>query len=857
MSANKCAAPALRRPNAVRRPYLTAFGVSALTALVLFLPFLVIDKGFFLYCGDFNSQQIPFYQYCQQFVKSGGGSFSWATDLGSGFLNTYSFYNLGSPFFWLSCLLPNRWLPYAMAPLLMLKFGVGGVGAYLYMRRYTRSDGMTLVGSVLYTMSGWGIYNIFFNHFIDCLVLFPYLLAALDAFVYDHRRAVLPLMLALNLLNNYFFFLGEALFLLIYFFVKLLTQDYRVSLRDFFLLVFEAVLGCLLGCLLIFPAAASLMNNPRTDDYANGYSLLLYGNVQQYFAILRSLFVPPDPPYLPGIFSSATIKWTSMTAYLPMVSMGGVIAWCRRRPRAAHRHILVVCLVMALVPILNSSYYAFNSSYYARWYYMPVLLMALATVNAVEEADVDLVGGIRTAALLTAAFAVFGLVPAKKDNKWTLGVADNAAQFWLVLLLALLGLLLFYMVISWWRGKRKFTAVLLAALLGFASVTGIIHLSIGKFPQWENDAHYKRQNYDVIDKVVLPDDHFYRLDAYECYDNLGLFLNRPMIQCFNSTVTPSILQFYPEVGVKRDVSSKPELERYALRGLLSVEYLLTPVAHQQELSDKSGDTGFVYDYTTGDGVYAVFRNQYAVPMGFTYDYYVLPDTVATVNKEKRGNLYLKALGLSEEQVAAYGQNLQPLPADQVTDLNFASYTGDCAARRADACSSFTATRSGFTASITLKKDNLVFFSVPYDEGFTATVNGEKAEVLNVDGGLIAIPAKAGENAITLTLTPKWLRLSEGLTALGAVLFVLYLLALRRRRASAPQPTLPQEVAARHPYALYAGGEEGEQLSLDDGEPAPGPATDTPENAAPDAVPNTAPDSMDAAGAPDAPTHESE
>ena len=47
-----------------------------------------------------------------------------------------------------------------------------------------------------------------------------------------------------------------------------------------------------------------------------------------------------------------------------------------------------------------------------------------------------------------------------------------------------------------------------------------------------------------------------------------------------------------------------------------------------------------------------------------------------------------------------------------------------------------ATRDGFTASITLDRDNLVFFSVPYDEGFSALVNGEEVEVLNVDGGLI-------------------------------------------------------------------------------------------------------------------------
>lgn len=38
--------------------YLLSFGVCAAAAFFIFLPFLVVDKGLFQYCGDFNSQQI-------------------------------------------------------------------------------------------------------------------------------------------------------------------------------------------------------------------------------------------------------------------------------------------------------------------------------------------------------------------------------------------------------------------------------------------------------------------------------------------------------------------------------------------------------------------------------------------------------------------------------------------------------------------------------------------------------------------------------------------------------------------------------------------------------------------------------
>ena len=103
--------------------FLLTVCLCALTAALIFLPFYLLDGGFFHYAGDFNSQQISFYRYMNGFLKGlgypdGAGSvhntFSWATDLGSGALNAYSFYLYGSPFFWLSVLLPQP--PSSMAP---------------------------------------------------------------------------------------------------------------------------------------------------------------------------------------------------------------------------------------------------------------------------------------------------------------------------------------------------------------------------------------------------------------------------------------------------------------------------------------------------------------------------------------------------------------------------------------------------------------------------------------------------------------------------------------------------------------------------------------------------------------------
>ena len=169
----------LKREN-LGNGYLFTFLICVATAALIYLPFVVIDKGLFQYCGDFNSQQIPFYAYMNDFVKNSAGQWSWETDLGSSAVNSYSFYLLGSPFFWLSTLFPAKALPFLMVPLLILKFGVCGLTAYMWLHRYAKTKSWAVIAACLYAFSGFTVYNTFFNHFVDCIALFPLLLWALS-----------------------------------------------------------------------------------------------------------------------------------------------------------------------------------------------------------------------------------------------------------------------------------------------------------------------------------------------------------------------------------------------------------------------------------------------------------------------------------------------------------------------------------------------------------------------------------------------------------------------------------------------------------------------------------------------------
>ena len=781
-----------------RKKFWQAVGLCALTAAIFFLPFYILDGGFFHYAGDFNSQQISFYRYMNGFVKGAGypdsafagaphNTFSWATDLGSGVMNAYSFYLYGSPFFWLSVLLPQSWLPYMMVPLLVLKFGVAGGGAYLYLRRYVKNANYAVLGACLYALSGFAVYNVFFNHFVDVVALFPYMLWALDEAIYEDRHGLFAFWVAVNLLNNYFFFVGQVIFLCIYFVCKLTAKDFRLTVRKFGHLLWESVLGVAMGCLLLFPAVLSLLQNPRTIDLSSGWGFLTYAKVQQYLAILLSWILPPDSPYLTSVWSEGVIKWTSMTAYLPLCSLAGAMAYWRSRKADSKKRIVAVCAVCALVPVLNSAFYALNSSYYARWYYMPTLILAAMTVNALEDPDIDLDAPARGIGWIMLATLVFAVVPVRDDTTgtWSFGVLKNPGQFFAVLGFGLLGLALYRYLCGIWRQNSRFAQRMTAAVLVFACVFAMVHIGIGKFGQWYTDSDLVEQDTNaLLLKNDLPEGD-YRIDTYKIHDNIGMWLDKSCLQYFGSTAAPSILSFYPGLGVKRDVRSEPEITNYALRGLLSVEYLITTPEKRESFEDEA-DEGWTY-LADVDG-YTLYHNDNYVPMGFTYDYYVTEATYEASIKTLRSNLLLRALVLEDEDVEKYSSYLTELPDALLDDLHYDSYTQDCADRRAHSCSVFQMNNAGFHAEITLDKTNLVFFSVPYDDGFTAYVNGEKTDILRVDEGLMAVLCPAGASSIDFVYQAAGLSASRVVTAVAIPVWVVYVACfVRRKRRSTGTP----------------------------------------------------------------------
>lgn len=797
--------------------FLKAFALGLSLSFLVFLPFLVVDGGRFLFYGDFNVQQVPFYRLAHDAIRSGSWGWNHLTDLGANFIGSYSFYLLGSPFFWLTIPFPSEWLQYFMGPLLILKFACATLTGYIYIHRYTKSPDSALVGAVLYAFSGFSIYNIFFNHFHEAIVFFPLLLAALDEYMYAQRRGLFALAVAACCLVNYYFFVGMVTFSVIYFFLRLICSSWRISIQDFLLLALEAILGVGLSCVLLVPSVLAVLQNNRVDNAINGWNAVLYNHNQRYLHIIECFFFPPDLPARPNFTPNSESKWSSLGAWLPLFGMTGVIGWLQLRRKHWLKKLLWILFAMALVPFLNSSFQLMNASYYARWFYMLTLMMALATVLALENQRVDWRRSVIWSFSITAVItAVIGFMPRKEtvddQEVWSFGLMEYPTRFWSYAAISLICLgLVTYLFLFCRKNRKAFQRATMWCLSAVAVLYSIFFIALGKTQSDYTWKHLIPYALNGGANVPLTDLQSCRSDFYESMDNAAMFWQIPSIQAFHSIVPGSVMDFYDSIGVQRDVGSRPTVSHYGLRGLTSVRWLFDDDHDTDyfagEHSDQPSMPGWAY-YGNANG-YDIWENEYYIPMGFTYNYYLTRSEYEDLGKGSdsavgsRELSMLRAMVVEDQDLPKVENLLSPLPEDQRV-FNENNYFQDCLERAGESCQNFSYSSTGFSAEIKLPGDRLVFFSVPYEPGWSAKVNGQDAEILRVNVGFMAVAVPGGDSVrIDFTYSTPGLGLGVFLTLLTLMGLVGYLALCKRLEREPSQGPKPPRLMRAGSFSAYA------------------------------------------------------
>ncbi|MBD5534290.1 MAG: YfhO family protein [Lachnospiraceae bacterium] len=596
------------------------------------IPFLGI-LGIFIFRGiypfgtrsfmfsDMYHQYVPFLTEFARKLREGESlAYSWYVGLGSDFTSIYAYY-LASPVYWLTALCPQSLLIEYMTFFCVIKIGLCGVAFAFYLsRRFQTKDLRIVWFSVFYAMSGFiAAYN--WNHmWLDCLWLAPFVILGLEELVKNGRYKLYCISLCASIFTNYYLSIMLCIFLVLYFLLQLFTNGltFRRKLQAVLRFgLFSLLAGGMAGVLL-FPVM-SAMHVTEFHDISFPKKLKVYFNLLEVLA--RHVAMLPTergldhwPNIYCGVLAFVLVPVYFLHKKIPL------------KQRIGRFLLLAVMIFGFSVNMADFVWHGLNypDSLPARQSFLYIFVILSMCFEAVyrnaENSDGRRIVGAFCGFLLLAACGLFvttdGLTVEVMTCTW----------------IFLAGYLVLHMVFSRHfrkrlRGKEalkkltvygKWAILVLVAAEAILNMEGTSIRTVQRAYYVNRAAEYK----ELADSIAEQDDGIYRFESTEqMTKNDGTLAHYPSASVFSSTVNGSVKDYYNAFGMGGSKVS------YYYRGatpfagaLLGVKYTFA----EEELADTA-----LYEFVDRSGDTYVYRNRYALTIGFVLTRELTEDLEAT------------------------------------------------------------------------------------------------------------------------------------------------------------------------------------------------------------------------------------
>ena len=563
------------------------------------------------------------------------GFFNYTLGQGMDILTTLDSYDFTDPVSVLAALVfpLSRIQRYTL--MIFLKLYLVGISFLLYCCATERENHMAvLAGALAYTFSGAVLYN-FARHpnYANWAYFFPFLLSGVEFYARKGKRTPLVIFVFLNAVTSFYTFYMNVILTALYVLTGSVcriakSKEKRAALRvegaAILRLVGVGMVGVLLSACVLLPTIHAFLDNYR-QGVASGYTAsLLHYEWKYYFKLPEAMFAAH---YQPGY---STALGLNMAVFLPLV-----LLFLREGEQTELKCLLLLSLLMLCMPlagrIMNGFGYATN-----RWCYAVPFYAGAALVEMFDAVQ-NMMRKEKTAVFLTAA-AYFALClftyllhsdPATKNSVQRLLFAFflTTLLFWLALR-------------SQSAPHRKVSllalVVLCAAYQSFATFSRTAGFYVGDFlDQSTTDTVYTEYSAAAVKGI---ENGFFRVETEEQEkankENMNGYHGLNGTSFYWSMFPSNMYRYYTELGLST-VSQNVRLAglngRTRLMELACVKYYTKPAS----------DIGLVpYGYReipSPDGKYEVYKNEYALPVGYTYSGYIIReeyDALDEIGKEQ-------------------------------------------------------------------------------------------------------------------------------------------------------------------------------------------------------------------------------
>ena len=346
--------------------------VFALTALLTYIYFIINSKSFVWHVDGYDQHVIAlsyYGQWLRQIVRSVfiEHTFTfpmWNFTIGYGgdVLTTFNYYVIGDPLNLLSVAVPTRFTEFLYAFLILVRMYLAGVFFMYYTReRGVRGNGR-VVGAIIYVFCVYAIHSgVRHPFFILPMIFLPLVLAGLEKILKGKKPYLFIVSIAICVISNFYFFYMVAIITVVYALVRViyLYRDEKPKIFTTLLkLLGFSLVGVSIACVLFIPTVLIFIQDSRTIE--GGIVPIVYEF--KYYQKLLS-----------GMISNDSSGHWNYIGVSPIALVGAYYAFHKRDVQKII--LFVVSLIVMLVPFLGSF---MNGMSYAcnRWIWAYVFLCA-------------------------------------------------------------------------------------------------------------------------------------------------------------------------------------------------------------------------------------------------------------------------------------------------------------------------------------------------------------------------------------------------------------------------------------------------------------------------------------------------
>lgn len=775
--------------------------LSVMLGLLMLICFIVFHKfilGFAVYLfkdmgSDTLNYSYPAFINIAETIRSGALP-GWSFEQGMG-QNVFPF-SLNDPATYLLYLLGGDNLAFGIVWVEVFKIVCSGLLFFGFLKKLNLDANAAYIGGLLYAFSGFMIVGSGWYLFSTIGLYAALLLLSFEMLYSEKKWWLFPISVALFAAFNFVNLYICSVFLLLYLIFRVLSEE-TMNLRKLPVIgmnmLLLGTLGVLISSVFSLPNLFQMIDSPRVSGDASFMNQLASlpvfarGDTNYLTTLVMRTFssdmVGNGSAYKGwGNYMEAPLSYCGL---ISLLLMSHVFVFLKTRQKIVYGSFIGIFILAEIFPWFRRGVWLFQGDYFRDFSLYVSIVFILFAVLALDKI---IKSGKVNVYLLCFNFIVLMIFlyfpydfnypnrlgqPQKLEQVLNRGIQAEVAVF-LVLITA--SLILFS------SGKFRRYAQLLLLAVTFLELASFTYGSVNKRVVVTADELNKKIGYndysiESIAFIKQQDADFFRMEKnYGSSPAINSSLNDSKVQhyfgssSYHSFNQPNYIKFLSSCNVLNQASVNDARWVVGVRGLPILQ-VLTGVRYllfRGDWSLKPALAGIYFEIGKFGDV-SVLKSKYALPLGVAYDTYMVQSDFDRLDTDRKHAALLKAI-IVPDDLAPNLAELTRISDGDVGQYSLEELAMDTDKLKANSFRIGSFSNNAIDGEISTNSKKLVFFSIPFDSGWSAKVNGEDVEILLVDGGLSAVLIQPGDNVLSLRYSPPFVKYGLYLTLLGLFIF---------------------------------------------------------------------------------------